>query len=96
VKNALDGTMLSTSDEESICELQSTQRGFYKVPSPDHAIEHTVVYTTQTVKIVLPVYFLAKFETSSVYAKTFFRPQDNLTYNSRFLPVMANFNLSHH
>ena len=27
---------------------------------------------------------------NAVYAKTFFRPQDNLTYNSKFLPVMAN------
>ena len=27
-------------------------------------LEHTVVYTMQTVKIVLPVYFLAKFDTS--------------------------------
>jgi len=27
-------------------------------------LEHTVVYTMQTVKIMLPVYFLAKFDTS--------------------------------
>ena len=35
------------------------------------------------------------FGLNAVYAEKKFRSQDNLTYNTRFLPVMAKFHLSH-